>query len=100
MSRIGLFKLPSVAPQKFSVIGELAKIQPDSLIVTETAFLRFARDYGIMPFICPQQQIREYFQASNRAKTIISSRLPTREQLANLKPHSSAQITKMHRGKE
>jgi hypothetical protein len=94
----GLFKLPSVAPQKFTVDGEYGKINPDSLIVTETAFLRFARDYGLMPFVCSQQQIRDFFKSTNRAKCIVSSRLPTRSELTHqIKPHSNAQLEKQTR---
>jgi hypothetical protein len=91
-----LFKLPPVAPQKFTPIGEYAKLNPDSLILTETGFLRFARDYGFMPFVCPQAQLREFYANSNRKKIIVSSRLPTREQMDN-KPHSAAQLDKVNR---
>ncbi len=95
----GLFKLSSVTPQKFRSEGEYGKANPDSLIMTETALLRFARDYGLMPFVCSQTQIKEFYQAANRRKVIISSRLPTREQL-DFRPHSTAQIDKASRQKE
>lgn len=96
----GLFKLPPVAPPRFYQDGAGQKTNlPESLVVNENGILRFARDYGLTPNVVTQAQVREIYRKINRNKTIISSRLPSREQVFN-QAHSVAQKDKLQRQKE
>lgn len=80
-SERGMHKLPPLAPERCYGI-DAAKTQViDSLIMSETGCLRFARDYGLTPYLLSTAQLREHFRAVNRNKTIVSARLPTREQV-------------------
>eukprot|EP01039_Chlorochromonas_danica_P011436 gene11436-12786_t len=82
-SERGMYKLPPLAPERCYGV-DAAKTQViDSLIMSETGCLRFARDYGLTPYLLSTAQLREHFRAVNRQKTIVSARLPTREQIAS-----------------
>ena len=93
---LGMFKLPGVVPQH--QVDSTAHTA-DSIFVTESGCLRFARDYGITPYVMSTKQIREIYRTVNRTKLIVSSRLPTRDMLNN-KVHSAAQIINANRKKE
>ena len=40
---------------------------------------RFARDYGITPYVSSIKQLKEIYKTVNRSKVIVSARLPTRD---------------------
>lgn len=77
----GMYKLPPLAPDRFYTDVSKSQVM-DSLIITEAGCLRFARDYGLTPYLLSSAQLREHFRSLNRPKVIVSSRLPTREQIA------------------
>lgn len=86
-----MFRLPPVAPSHFyahdaSYNASTQKSHTDSLFVSETGCLRFARDYGLSPYACSHAQVRAIFQATHKKKLIVSSRLPTREQVQSRTP--------------
>ena len=58
----------------------------DSIFVSEIGCLRFTRDFGITPFLLTQAQIRDIYRRTNRKKIIVSSRLPTRDQVSSRTP--------------
>lgn len=74
----GMYKLPPLAPDRFYTEKYEAM---DSLIVTEGGCLKFARDFGLTPYLLSSAQLREKFREANRGKIVVSSRLPTREQV-------------------
>ena len=81
----GMYKLTApIIPSKFSPNGKYGKAVPmDSLTMSETACLKFARDYGITPYVLSNTKLRELtrYLISYRKKTIVSSKLPQREQV-------------------
>eukprot|EP01032_Pedospumella_encystans_P019229 gene19229-21866_t len=90
-----MFRSPGAAPA-----SQLEPSAPaDSIFMTELGCLRFARDYGITPYVSSLKQLREIYKTVNRPKVIVSSRLPTRDMLQN-KLHSAAQLTNATRKKE
>jgi hypothetical protein len=91
-----MFKVPSVTP-RHQIENTLHTT--DSIFMTESGTLRFARDYGLIPYVVSVRQIKEIFASVNRPKLIVSSRLPTRDQLHS-KVHSTAQISVALKPKE
>ena len=91
-----MFKLPPAVPAHQI---ESTQHASDSIFITELGCLRFARDYGITPYVASIKQIKEHYRLTNRQKVIVSSRLPTRDMLQN-KMHSTAQIASTLRKKE
>jgi hypothetical protein len=93
-----MHKLPPVAPARFFAVsgnkGSTTATVADSIFISELGALRFARDFGIMPYLMSTSQIREVFRRTNRKKVIISSRLPIREQVASRTPSiAKAELT-------
>ena len=108
-----MFKNPGIMPAKYqrthftSAFKQQREQQkeaptsiPDSLFMTETGCLRFARDYGIVPYLITKSELRDLYQKANHAKCFVSSRLPAREQIFNKMPHSIAQKSKVIKKKE
>lgn len=87
---IGMFKLPPVAPTRFYTDATNSSksnaASMESLFMSETACLRFARDYGITPYLLTQAQLRDWYRQTNRQKIIVSSRLPVRDQISSRTP--------------
>lgn len=73
-----MFKAPSVTPAHQLDAAQQSG-PADSIFMTESGCLRFARDYGILPYVLSVKQLREIYRTVNRGKTIVSSRLPTRD---------------------
>eukprot|EP01034_Spumella_vulgaris_P028215 gene28215-35034_t len=99
MNEKGLFRLPPAAPARHLD----QKVNVDSLILTDAGCIRFCRDYGIVSHLVTTKELRDIFRRTNRNKTIISSRLPTREQVETVKPANRAgakknPVTPMHFG--
>jgi len=90
----GMFRLPAACPA-FQIDHQPAT---DSIFITENGALRFARDYGLIPYVMSVRQIKDAYRKLNRPKVIVSSRLPTRDMLNLQKPHSVAQFDKAARG--
>lgn len=88
----GMYRNPSIVSNRVVLInGQKVPQFPDSLFITESNLLRFCRDYSISPHLASISEIKEYWASLNRNKQIVSSRLPTREQICT-KPLSCAQI--------
>jgi hypothetical protein len=80
----GMFKPSSNAlPSKFLPSGKYGKTPPaDSFCMSELACLKFARDYGITPYVVSNTTLKEFVrELMLRRKTIVSSKLPQREQV-------------------
>lgn len=85
----GMHKLPVVAPEKHlnSASSQVyAGLTADSWILSESGWLRLCRDYAFSPYVFSNAQLREVYRSlvgrSAGRKTIVSSKLPSREQLA------------------
>jgi hypothetical protein len=84
----------SLVTNKLATSSRPALSLPDSLFMTETGVLRFARDYGIVPHLVTKSELRELYRQSNHTKCFVSSRLPVREQVVKA-PLSAAQPMKL-----
>eukprot|EP00601_Ochromonadales_sp_CCMP2298_P029316 CAMPEP_0173342112 /NCGR_PEP_ID=MMETSP1144-20121109/10001_1 /TAXON_ID=483371 /ORGANISM="non described non described, Strain CCMP2298" /LENGTH=477 /DNA_ID=CAMNT_0014288619 /DNA_START=491 /DNA_END=1921 /DNA_ORIENTATION=- len=87
----GMFRLPAACPAH--QVDQCPAT--DSVFVSEVGCMRFARDYGLIPYVMSVRQIKDAYRSCNRSKVIVSGRLPTRDMLA--KPHSTAQLEKSKR---
>jgi hypothetical protein len=56
----GMFKLPHVAPQQQV---DSTSHTADSIFISEAGILRFARDYGLTPYVASTKQVRVYLSA-------------------------------------
>jgi hypothetical protein len=56
----GMFKLPHVAPQQQV---DSTTHTADSIFISEAGILRFARDYGLTPYVASTKQVRVYLSA-------------------------------------
>lgn len=103
MNERGLFHLPVGAPSRHFIMrsskknpetSKISQLQqqeefkhilpnnaPDSLFITEAGIIRFAIDYAIVPHVITIKNLKTLFKVINRPKTIVSSRLPTRDQV-------------------
>jgi len=101
----GLFKLPQCAPEKHfnnnnksinnnNNTEDKTNVASDSIIITESGCVKFAMDYGIMPYLLTSKQLKEIFKQVNKQKVIVSSRLPSRDLNTHLKASAILQIEK------
>ena len=66
-----------LAAQQVTASNSSAQLQQnlqDSLFITESMFLRFATDFGLIPHLVTSKQCRDVFRRTNRKKTVLSSR--------------------------